>query len=100
LATWQRAKYTFLLYKGKAGPDCTRSTCNPVNFNVLKPSDWTWGKVINIKIDKQGLDPESLIHLKLVTVTHENSLCQVFHSFYKKMKSEFSISMKAKNLFF
>jgi hypothetical protein len=50
-------------------------------------------------MDKKSLDPESLIHLKLVTVTHESSSYQVFHSFYKEMKSEFSISAKAKNLF-
>jgi hypothetical protein len=36
--------------------------------------------------------------LKLVTNTHESSLYQVFHSFYE-MRSEFSISSKAKNLF-
>jgi hypothetical protein len=39
------------------------------------------------------------MHLKLVTVTHESSSYQVFHSFYEKMKNEFSISTKAKNLF-
>jgi hypothetical protein len=39
------------------------------------------------------------MHLKLVTVTHESSSYQVFHSFYEEMKNEFSISAKAKNLF-
>jgi hypothetical protein len=56
-------------------------------------------KVINIKIDEKSLYPESLIHLKLVTATHESSSYQVFHSFYKEMWSKFFISTKAKNLF-
>jgi hypothetical protein len=34
------------------------------------------------------------MHLKLVTVTY-----QVFHFFYEEMRNEFSISVKAKNLF-
>jgi hypothetical protein len=42
-ATWQRAEHTVLLHKGTAAPDCTHGSCNPVNFTVLKPSDWTWG---------------------------------------------------------
>jgi hypothetical protein len=50
-------------------------------------------------MDKKDLDPESLIHLKLVTITNESSSYQVFHSFYKEMKNEFSISAKAKKLF-
>jgi hypothetical protein len=54
-------------------PDCTSGTCNPVNFTVLKPSDCTQGKVISIRIDGKALDPGSLMHLKLVTVTHESS---------------------------
>jgi hypothetical protein len=40
------------------------------------------------------------MHLKFVTVTHESASYQVFHSFYEKMRSEFSISAKAENLFF
>jgi hypothetical protein len=39
------------------------------------------------------------MHLKLVTVTHESSSYQVFHSFYEEMRNKFSISAKAKNLF-
>jgi hypothetical protein len=39
-----------------------------VNFTVLKPSDWTWGRIIGIRIDGKGLDLGSLMHLKLVTV--------------------------------
>jgi hypothetical protein len=50
-------------------------------------------------MDKKSLDPESLIHLKLVTVTHESSSYHFFHSFFKEKKNEFSISAKAKNLF-
>jgi hypothetical protein len=53
------SKHTALPHEGTAAPDCTRGTCNPANFTVLKPSDWTPGKVINRKTDKQGLDPES-----------------------------------------
>jgi hypothetical protein len=72
-ATWQRGKPIALLQKGKAARKCTHGTYNPVNFTILKPSDWTQGKVVNIKIDKQDIDPASLMHLKLVTVTHESS---------------------------
>jgi hypothetical protein len=39
------------------------------------------------------------MHLKLVTDTHESSSYQVFHSIYEEIRSEFSISTKAKNLF-
>jgi hypothetical protein len=39
------------------------------------------------------------MHLKLVTETHESSSYQVFHSFYEEIRSKFSISTKAKNLF-
>jgi hypothetical protein len=98
-ATRQRAKYTAFLHKGKAASDCTHGTCNPVNFTVLKPSDWSWGQVISIRIDENSLDTGNLMHLKLVTVTHESSSYQVFHSFYEEMRSEFSISAKAINLF-
>jgi hypothetical protein len=72
-ATWQGAKHAALLHKGKAAPDCTHGTYNPVNFTVLKPSDWTQEHIIGIKIDAKDLDPGSLIYLKLVTVTHESS---------------------------
>jgi hypothetical protein len=67
-ATWQRAKRAALLHKRKAVLDCTQGTCNPVNFTVLKPSDWTWGYVIDIRIDKKGLDLGSLVDLRLKTV--------------------------------
>jgi hypothetical protein len=68
LATWQRGKHAALLHKGIAAHDCTHGTCNPVNFTVLKPSDWTWGYVIGIRIDKKGLDLGSLVDLRLKTV--------------------------------
>jgi hypothetical protein len=42
-ATWPRTKYTALLHKGIAAPDCTPGTCNPVNFIILRPPDWTQG---------------------------------------------------------
>jgi hypothetical protein len=38
------------------------------------------------------------MHPKLITVTHESSPYQVFHSFYEEMRNKFSISVKAKNL--
>jgi hypothetical protein len=82
-ATWQRGKHAASFTRGKL-PDCTHSTCNPINFTVLKPSDWTQGQVISIRIDGKGLDPGSLMHLKLVTVTHKSSSYQVFHSFYEE----------------
>jgi hypothetical protein len=62
------------------------------------PSDWKQGHIINIKIDGKGLDPRTLMYLKLVTHTHESSSYQVFHYFYEEMRSEFSIFTKAKNL--
>jgi hypothetical protein len=56
-ATWQRAKHTALLHKGITSPNCTPGTCNRINFMVFKPSDWTQGHVIGIRIDEKGLDP-------------------------------------------
>jgi hypothetical protein len=97
-ATWQKTKHAPFLHKGEAAPACTHSTCNPVNFTVLKPLDWTWGHIIGIRIGGKDLDPGSLMYLKLVTVTHDSSSYQVFHSFYEEMRNEFSISAKAKNL--
>jgi hypothetical protein len=58
-------EYTALLHKGKAAPDCNCGTCNPVNFTVLKPPDWTQGQVISIRIEGRGLDPGTLMHLEL-----------------------------------
>jgi hypothetical protein len=72
-ATWQRAKHAALYHKGKAAPDYTHGTYNPVNFNVLKLSDWSLGQIISIRINGKGLDLGSLMNLKLVTVTHETS---------------------------
>jgi hypothetical protein len=46
-----------LLHKGTAAPVCTRGTCNPANFTVLKPSDWTRGHIIGMRIDGKALDP-------------------------------------------
>jgi hypothetical protein len=85
--------------KGKAAPDCTHGTCNLVTFTVVEPLYCTRGHITGIRIDGKGLDPGSLMHLKLVTVTCESSSYQVFHSFYEEMRNEFSISAKAKNLF-
>jgi hypothetical protein len=98
-ATQQREKDTALIHMRIAAPDCASGTCNPVNFIVLKPSDWKQGHIISIRIDGMGFDPGTLMHLNLVTDTHGNSSYQVFHSFHKEMRSEFSISTKAKNSF-
>jgi hypothetical protein len=54
--------------------------------------------MVSVKINRKGYDPETLMHLKLVTINHESSSYQVFHSFYEEMKSEFRISDKTKNL--
>jgi hypothetical protein len=80
-------------------PNCSQDTCDPVNFTVLKPSDWTQGQIISIRIDGQGLDPGTLLHFKLTTVTHESSLYQVFHSFYEEMPNKFPVSVTTKNPF-
>jgi hypothetical protein len=85
--------------QGIPAPDCTPGTCSLVNFTVPKPSDWTQGHVVSIRLDGKGLDHRTLMHLKLVTITHESSSYQVFHSFYEEMKSEFPSSVKTKNLF-
>jgi hypothetical protein len=50
-------------------------------------------------INGKGLDPRTLLHLKLLTITHESSSYQVFHSFYEEMQSEFPFSVNTKNLF-
>jgi hypothetical protein len=39
------------------------------------------------------------MHLKVVTVTHEISSYQVFHSFYEEIRSAISIFTNARNLF-
>jgi hypothetical protein len=72
-ATWHGANYTALIQKGTTTSKYNQGTCNPVNFTVLKPSDWTQGQIIGIRIDGRDFDPGSLLHLKLITVTHESS---------------------------
>jgi hypothetical protein len=99
MGTQQRAKHTAFLHKGTAAPTVPLDTCNLINFIVLKPSERKCGLIISIRRDGKGLDPGTLMHLKLVTVTHESSSYQVFHSFYEEMWSEFFIFTKAKNLF-
>jgi hypothetical protein len=88
-----------LLQKSTTVPNCSQGTCNPVNFTVLKPSDWTQGQIISIRIDGQGFDPKTLLHPKLTTVTHESSSYQVFHSLYEEMPDNFPISVTTKKLF-
>jgi hypothetical protein len=50
-------------------------------------------------INGKELDPRTLLHLKLITITHESSSYQVFHFFYEEVQSGFPISVKSKNLF-
>jgi hypothetical protein len=99
--TWQRKGATTLLQEREAASDCTLATCNLVNFTIFNLSEPNWeiGQVISILIDGKGEDPGTLLHFRLITITHESSSYQVFHSFYEEMKSEFSISVKTKNLF-
>jgi hypothetical protein len=94
-ATWLRATHLALLQKSTTTPNCSQGICNPVNFTVLKPSDWTQGQKISIRIDGQGFDPRTLLYLKLTNVTHESTPYQVFHYFYE----EIPISVTTKNLF-
>jgi hypothetical protein len=42
-ATWQKAGHSALLHKGTPISNCTLGKCNPVNFTVLKTSDWEQG---------------------------------------------------------
>jgi hypothetical protein len=59
-ATWEMTKHTALLHKGTTAPNCATGTCNPINFTVLKPSDWIQGHIIdNQKDDKWP--PEQII---------------------------------------
>jgi hypothetical protein len=86
-ATWPRAKHTALLRKGIAAPDCIHGTSNPVNFSVLKSSNWKQGHVTSIRIDGKELDPGTLMYLKLVTDNHENSSYQPFNSFCEEIEN-------------
>jgi hypothetical protein len=95
-AAWHGATYLALLQKSTTTPNCSQGTCNLVNFTVLKPSDWTQGQIISIGIDDQGFDRRTLLHCKLVTVTHVSFPYQVFHSFYEKMPGKFPIFLTIK----
>jgi hypothetical protein len=97
--TWQKEGCLALLHKGTPIPICTLGNCNPVNFTVLKSSDWEQGHMAGIKINGKGYNLGFLLYFKLVTINHESSSYQVFHSFYEEMKSEFPIFDKMKNLF-
>jgi hypothetical protein len=94
---WQNTQPS--VTKGCLPLNCTLGTCNSVNFTILKPLDWEQGLMVGIKISGKGYDPSTLLHFKVITITHEGSSYQVFHSFYEEMRSEFPISVKTKNLF-
>jgi hypothetical protein len=81
-AIWQTVGHSAVFHKGAPTPDCTLDNCNPVNFTILKPSEWEQGCTVGIKINGKGYYPETLLRLMLVTINHESSSCQVFHSFY------------------
>jgi hypothetical protein len=87
------------LHPPSKGTNFSLGTCNPINFTILKPSYWEQGHKIGMMINGKEFDPGTLLHLKLVTITHKSSSCQVFHSFYKEMRSAFPILVKTKNLF-
>jgi hypothetical protein len=55
--------------------------------------------MVSTKINGRGYDPGTLQYFKLITITHESSSYQVFHSFYEEMHNELPISTKTKNLF-
>jgi hypothetical protein len=97
---WQRKGPITLLQRGETASDCTLGTCNPVNFTIFNLSEpnWEMRQSIGILIDGKGEDPSTLLHFRLITITHESSTYQVFHSFYEEMKSEFPVSVKTKNL--
>jgi hypothetical protein len=67
-------------------------------FNVSEPS-WETGRLTGILINGKGEDPGTLLHFRLITITHESFSYHIFHSFYEEMRNEFPISAKAKNLF-
>jgi hypothetical protein len=98
-ATWHGAQHSVLFQKDTTTSNCSQGTCNPVNVTVLKPSDWTQGQIISIRIDGQGFRPGTLLHLKLITVTLKSSPYHVFYSFYEEMTDKFPNSVKTKNLF-
>jgi hypothetical protein len=77
-----------------AVPDCTSGTCNPINFTVLKPSDWKQGIIVSIRIDGKGLDPVTQMNLKLLLpkrVPHT----KFFTPFMRKCKVNFLSSSRA-----
>jgi hypothetical protein len=86
--------------KGYNYPDCILGTCNPINFVIFKPLDWEQGCTVSVKINGSGYDPGVLLPFKLITITHESSSYQVFHSFYEEMWSEFPISSRPKTCSF
>ncbi|XP_005402618.1 PREDICTED: rap1 GTPase-activating protein 2 isoform X6 [Chinchilla lanigera] len=83
-ATWQIGSS---LKRLKPPPSCTLGTCNPVTLNILDPQDpeWEEGKAFGLRIDGQGLDPGTVVHIRRHTYVPATSSLQVFHSSYKEM---------------
>jgi hypothetical protein len=81
--------------------ESTLGACNPINFTIfnLNETGWEVGKKFGILIYGKETGPGTLLHFQLIMITYESSLYQVFHFFYKEIKSEFLISVKTKNLF-
>jgi hypothetical protein len=100
-ATWLKGEVltshgtATLLQKEKASPDCTLGVCNPVNFTIfnLNETGWEARRKLGILINGERTNPGTLLHFQLIMITHERSSCQVFHSFYEEIQSEFLISV-------
>jgi hypothetical protein len=84
-STWQKTGHSALLHKGTPTPNCTLGNFTPVNFPILKPSDWELGCTVSIKINGKGYYSGTLLHLMLITINHGSSSYHVFHSFYEEI---------------
>nr|AEO17027.1 envelope glycoprotein [Echimys chrysurus] len=98
-ATWEKGSS---LKRLKPPPSCTLGTCNPVSLNILDPQDpeWEEGKDFGLRIDGQGLDPGTVVHIRRHTYIPATSSFQVFHSSYQEMIQPLSqIPSVTQNLF-
>jgi hypothetical protein len=73
--------------KRVAASNCSLGTHKSINFAILNPSDWDQGSKIGIIIDGKGLDPGTILHLKLVIIP-----MRVLHT------SSFTLSMRRCNM--
>ena len=101
-ATWGGKKgTTALLQEGAATSGCQSKACNPVNFTIINPGDytWQWGARIGVRVYGCGRHPGTVLYFKRVTTTHPTTSRQVFHSFSEEISSPPPISVPARNLF-